>query len=275
MQKKHGASIGVFDSGFGGIDILRRLVEELPEYDYLYLGDTARAPYGDCSPEAVYEFTTQVVDFLYGNGCDLVILACNTVSSDALQRIQEKYMPERYPDRKILGVLIPTAEESVRMTVNKRIGVIATEGTVRSGAFVREIAKLDSEAEIFQRACPLLVPLVEMGEHDTMAARVFLEGYLDPIKREGVDTLILGCTHYGIFEDVIRQIVGPNTYIVSGAAIVPKKLKRYLDRHPEIDEKLGRCGTVRFCSTDLTDRFETLGGVFFGKDILVERVSIG
>ncbi|MEK7626688.1 MAG: glutamate racemase [Patescibacteria group bacterium] len=264
--------IGVFDSGFGGIDVLRGIVRELPVYDYIYLGDTARTPYGTRSKETVYGFSKQAINFLFKNNCRIIILACNTASSDALRKIQREYLPRRYPDKRVLGVLIPAAEEAVLKTVNKKIGVIATEGTVGSGAFVREITKLEPAARIFQKACPLLVPIVEAGEENSKAAKMIIEDYLKPLKKKGIDTLILGCTHYGILEGKIRKVVGARVRIVSESRVVPIKLKGYLKRHREIEKDLRRNGTVRFYSTDLTDKFIRLGSRFFGRKIKAQKV---
>jgi glutamate racemase len=248
--------IGVFDSGFGGINVLRGIVKELPEYSYLYLGDTARTPYGTRSKDVVYEF------------------ACNTASSDALRKIQREYLPKRHPGKKVLGVLIPAAEIAAARTKNKRIGVIATEGTVRSAAFVRELTKLDPRIKIFQNACPLLVPIVEAGEQNSPATKLILEQYLHPIRKSRIDTLILGCTHYGILESQIKKIIGPRIAIISEASVVPKKLRDYLARHPEIEKQLKKDGSVSFCSTDLTEKFTRLGSLFFGKKISVKKVTL-
>ena len=267
--------IGVFDSGFGGIDILRGIVEELPNYDYIYLGDTARTPYGTRSREIVYEFTEQAVDFLFKNGAELIILACNTASSDALRKIQQEYLPKYYPEKKVLGVLIPAAEEAVKKTTNKKVGVIATEGTVKSGAFERELKKLKPKIKVFPKACPLIVPIVETGEEDSGVVETILENYLEPLIKNNIDTLILGCTHYGILEDKIKKIIGEDIYIISEANIIPKKLRDYLKRHPKIEEKLTKNGEVIFYSTDITDKFVLLGSKFFGKEIKTERVSLG
>jgi glutamate racemase len=266
--------IGVFDSGFGGISILRGIVKELPAYSYLYLGDTARVPYGSRSPEVVYEFTKQAVDFLFANNCELVIVACNTASSDALHKIQQDYLPKHYPGKKVLGVLIPAAEEAVARTKNKRIGVIATEGTVRSASFPRELMKIDRSVKIFQNPCPLLVPIVEAGEQNSKIVAVILEQYLKPLEKRHIDTLILGCTHYEVFRNKIRKIVGSRVFIVSEEHVVPKKLKQYLVRHPEIEKKLQKKRTVRFYSTDLTEKFTLLGSKFFGKRIKAQKVSL-
>ncbi len=266
--------IGVFDSGLGGLSILRGVVRELPEYSYLYLGDSARAPYGNRSKELVYQFTKEALDFLFDQGCELVILACNTASSEALRRIQQEYLPNRYPSKRVLGVLIPAAEEATEKSRRGRVGVIATEGTVRSGAFVRELGKVNDQIEVFQQACPLLVPIVEAGEARSEFTKEVLAGYLAPLKAEDIDTLIMGCTHYGFLEDRIKSIVGPGVVVVSEETCVPPRLRDYLTRHEEIDSLLERGGGVRFYSTDITDKFTKLGSEFFGEDIVVQRVSL-
>ncbi|MBI5077187.1 glutamate racemase [Candidatus Falkowbacteria bacterium] len=274
MSKHKRKFIGVFDSGFGGINILRGIVKELPAYDYLYLGDTARAPYGTRSPEVVYEFTKQAVDFMFANNCELIIFACNTASSDALRKIQQEYLPKYYPNKKVLGVLIPAAEEAIIKTKNKKIGVIATEGTVCSGAFARELMKINPKIKVFQNPCPLLVPIVEAGEQNSKATKIILENYLKPIKNRGADTLILGCTHYGILENQIRKIIGSGMAIISEAKVVPKKLKDYLKRHAAIEKKISKNRIVRFFSTDLTDKFILLGSKFFGRKIKAQKISL-
>lgn len=274
MPKNKQKNIGVFDSGSGGIDILRGIIKELPSYDYLYLGDTARTPYGTRSKEVVYEFTKQAVDFMFANNCELVIFACNTASSDALRKIQQEYLPKHYPDKKVLGVLIPAAEEAVTKTKNKKIGVIATERTVQSGAFVRELTKIEPKIKVFQNPSPLLVPIIEEGEQDSKIMKMILENYLNPLKTKGIDTLILGCTHYGIVEKQIKKIVGPDITVISEAKIVPKKLINYLRRHPEIDKRLGKNSKVNFYTTDLTQKFVLLGSKFFGKKIKALKVSL-
>ena len=270
----HTQSIGVFDSGFGGLSILRGIVDEMSEYDFMYLGDTARVPYGTRSSDVVYEFTRQAVEFLLKKECGIVILACNTASSDALRRIQREYLPKHFPDRSVLGVLIPAAEEAAAKSRNKRIGVLATTGTVRSGAFVREVSKLDPEAKVFQSACPLLVPLVEAGEENSPAAEYFLKQYLKPLLAEDIDTLILGCTHYGFLEQAIRKIVGSGVHIVSESRIIGEKLCEYLVRHPERSQTLSTCGMRTFYSTDLTEHFSMLGKRFFGEEIVVEKINL-
>nr|AEQ20519.1 glutamate racemase protein [uncultured bacterium CSLC2] len=262
--------IGVFDSGFGGLHVLRSIVRALPHYDYLYLGDTARAPYGDRPQETIYSYTKQAVDFLFKQDCGLVIIACNTSSSEALRKIQDEYGSKK----KVLGVLIPAAEVAVQKTKNKRIGIIATRSTVASKKFVRELTKLDPHLHIFQKACPLLVPLVESGEQNSKITEAILRRYLKPLLSKKIDTLILGCTHYGILEKKIRHIIGPSVTIVSEATVVPKKLEQYLAKHVEIEKTLGKHSGIHFFTTDRTDRFQILGSKLFGKKIRVEKAVI-
>ena len=267
-------SIGVFDSGFGGLDIMKGIIKELPEYDFMYLGDTARVPYGNRSKEIVYEFTRQAVDFLFGNGCGLIILACNTASSDALRKIQQQYLPKHHPDKRVLGVIISTVEHAAKKTKNRKIGLIATEGTVMSGIFVNELKKKDKTIKLFQNACPLLVPIVEAGEQNSKIAQMALEKYLKPLLDKKIDTLVLGCTHYGILEKKIKKIVGKKVHVISESKIIGKKLKDYLQRHPEIDKKLSKNAKHTFYTTDLNEKFVTLGSKFVGRKIKAEKVTL-
>lgn len=264
--------IGVFDSGFGGLYILRGIVKELPHYSYIYLGDSARAPYGPRSNEEVYTFTKQGVEFLFEHGAKLVVLACNTASSEALRKIQHEY--HRGNTRKVLGVLIPFAEAAARQTVNKRVGVLATEGTVRSCAFVREIKKLDPEITVFQQACPLLVPLIEAGEQDSENADILIRTYLKPIFAKSIDTLVLGCTHYGFLERKICEMAGPHVRIISERDVIPGSLAAYLKRHVDVEKRITKDDPARFFSTGPIDRFESLGSIFFGEAIKAESVVL-
>ena len=250
------------------------MVKELPDYDFAYLGDTARVPYGTRSSEVVYEFTRQAVEFLLTKNCGLVVLACNTASSDALRKIQREYLPKYFPDRKVLGVLIPAVEEAVAKSQNKKVGIMATSGTVTSGAFVREFSKLDPKIQVFQNACPLLVPLVEAGEERSPATEHFLKQYLKPLLAKKIDTLVLGCTHYGILERSIRKLVGKNVCVISEASVVGRKLREYLERHPEREQNLGKNGMRIFYSTDIMESFEMLGARFFGEKIKAEKVVL-
>lgn len=266
--------IGVFDSGFGGLDVLRGIIALMPEYDYLYLGDTARAPYGPRPSEEVYKFATHAVDYLAAHDCSLIVFACNTASSDALHTIQHIYAPEHHLDTKVLGVLIPLSEEAVGLSKKKRIGVMATDGTVRSDAFVRELQKIDPKIEVFQEACPLLVPLVEAGAYDSPDMQNALRTYIEPLLAENIDTLILGCTHYGVLEKQIRAIIGDDIAIVSAPKSVPPRLKQYLERHPEIERALGRHSSREFYTTGAPERFERLGQTFLGEPFKVKSVVL-
>jgi len=274
MNNKKNGAIGIFDSGLGGLNVMKGLIKELPEYNYIYLGDTARVPYGNRSENIIYEFTKQAVDFLFNSGCEIIIFACNTVSSDALRKIQQEYLPKKYPRKQVLGVIIPTVEYAILKTKNKRIGVIATKGTVMSDAFKREFLKVDSKVKVFQNPCPLLVPIVEAGEQNSKTVDIILQKYLKPLLIKKIDILILGCTHYGVFKNKIKKIIGGKIKIISEPKIVAKKLKEYLQRHPELNRKLAKNSKYVFCSTDLTDRFEKLGSKIFSRKIKVKKVKI-
>lgn len=254
---------------------MKEIIKGLPEYDYIYLGDTARTPYGARSQEVIRNFTEEAVGFLFKRNCQLIILACNTASSEALRKIQREYLPKNYPNRRVLGVIVPAAESAVVRTNNNCIGVIATESTVRSKAFEKEVKKLNPQIEVFQEACPLLAPLVENGEENSGVTELAIRNYLSPLLRKNIDTLILGCTHYGILEDKIRKIVGPGINLVSEGAVVADKLKDYLQRHKELDDEISRNAGAEFFTTDLTDKFQILGSKFFGKRILPKRAKLG
>ncbi|QQS20568.1 MAG: glutamate racemase [Candidatus Moraniibacteriota bacterium] len=266
--------IGIFDSGFGGLCIVRGVASSLPEYDIVFLGDSARVPYGTRSLETVFEFTQQAVEFLFRKDCPLILLSCNTASSDALRRLQQNFLPHHFPDRNILGVLVPAAEEAARHTRNGRIGVLATPGTVASLAFEREIHKQDSRLQLFQVACPLLVPLIESGEADFPTTDAVLERYLEPLLKKGVDTIILGCTHYGILARRIRERVGKDITVLSEGEFLGEKLRDYLNRHPEYARAISRNGTRTFLTTDQTNRFQTLGSRFLGSAFESYRIKL-
>ncbi|MBI2047507.1 MAG: glutamate racemase [Parcubacteria group bacterium] len=272
-QKKKGC-IGIFDSGFGGLHVLRSIIKTLPQYNYIYLGDTARMPYGVRPQNEIHEFAKQAIDFLFKNGCELVVFACYTASSGALRKIQQRYLSIQYPNKNVLGVLVPTIEEAVVVTKNKRIAVLATESTVSSGAFTRELIKLDPIVRVFEKACPLLVPIVERGEHNLKTTELILKTYLKPLISKKIDTLILGCTHYGILKRHIKKITGNSVRVINSADVVPEKLALYLNNHPEIDNALGKQKSTRFYSTDLTPHFQNLGSQFFGKRIHVQKALL-
>jgi len=265
--------IGVFDSGFGGLSILSEIIKKLPEYDYVYLGDTARAPYGSRSQEIIFEFTRQGIDFLFNNGANLVILACNTASSEALRKLQQEYIPKNFPKKKVLGVVIPGAEEAAQLTQNKCVAILGTEATVSSNAFLREIKKLNPDISVSQVAAPLLVPLIEAGEEKSESARLLIKQYVDEALKDGADTLVLGCTHYGLIEGEIKECVKGVT-VISEGLVVAHKLQEYLNRHSEIESKLSKGGTVEFYTTDQSKKFDEHGSRFFGRGIQSKQVHI-
>jgi len=271
--------VGVFDSGFGGLTILKSFLARLPDYDYVYLGDSARAPYGNKSPELIYKYTQEAVDFLFKKGCELVIVACNTVSAEALRKIQQEWLPKKYPDRRVLGVIIPIAEvvaETVKSAPKKnRLGIIGTRSTISSGAYDAEIKKLCPDIEIFSESCPLLVPLVEEGWTKRKETRMILKYYLRPLKEKKVNYLILGCTHYPILLKEIKGIMGKHCQIFDSPKFVAEKLADYLDRHPEIEGKIPKKSKRIFYTTDDADKFKELGEKFLGQKIAeVEKVNL-
>ncbi len=271
-EKKVG-KIGVFDSGFGGLSILKAIVKKLPEYNYVYLGDTARAPYGNRSQEMILEFTLQGIDFLFSQGAELVILACNTASSEALRIIQQEHLLKTYPTKKVLGVVIPGAEEAVAKTRNKKVAVIATEATISSGAFKREIKKLDKTMHVYEVPAPLLVPLIEAGEDKSESAQILTKQYVTKALKSGVDTLILGCTHYEILEPYIKSIA-KNACVISEGKVVATKLQSYLSRHKEIETKLSKNKKQEFFTTDSKEKFDRLGKRFFGQKIISKKIHL-
>lgn len=264
--------IGVFDSGFGGLHVLRGLIRDMPEYDYVYLGDSARAPYGPHSHEKIYEWTKQGVEFLFSQGARIVILACNTASSEALRRLQSDYANES--QKKVLGVLIPFAEAAVAATRNRRVGIVATEGTVYSAAFMREIQKIDPTIAVFQQACPLLVPMIEAGDCGSEEMREKVGSYLEPLLQEDIDTLVLGCTHYGLVQDVFRNECGEGTVLISERDVLSSRLADYFKRHPEYRPLAREAGSVRFFTTGDVRHFNELGSVFSGREIRAEHAAL-
>jgi len=266
--------IGVFDSGLGGLSIFKAIVQELPDYSYIYLGDNARVPYGGRSPEVIYEYTRQAVDYLFKQGCELIILACNTASCVALHRLQVEYLPKNYPQRRILGVLRPAAEMAAEISFNDRVGVIGTEATINSQAFPREIAKLRPDYKVFQQACPLLVPIIEANELEWEGLDSILSKYCSFLKRKDIGALILGCTHYSLIKNKIQHHIGKGVRLIAEDEVVPLKLKDYLWRHPEIESKIGRDKKKQFFSTASSQRFDALTEMFLGKPVSFTLVSL-
>lgn len=271
-------NIGVFDSGLGGLTVLKELMAGFPQYHYVYLGDTARNPYGIRSKETISQYVREAVDFFFREkNCELVIVACNTASADALRMVQQEYLPSfGSPTKRVLGVLIPTAEQAVAVTRNKSIGIIATHGTVQSGAYLREIGKLDPAIKVMQKATPLLVPLIEEGWAHKPETNMILKKYLRSFKDARIDTLILGCTHYPVLARDVRRIMGKNVRIVTSAAATHGRFGEYLERHPDIRAILATTGGVEYYTTDSAERFEEMGKrVFHGNMGKVERVHLG
>lgn len=256
--------------------IFKSIRELLPSYDYLYLGDDARAPYGTRSFQAVLQFTTEAVRFLFAQNCQLIIIACNTASAKALRSIQQGILPLSYPGKRVLGVIRPSAEELGRRTQTGTVALWATQGTVRSGSFALELEKLAPGIELIQQACPLLVPLVEAGELESPGVRFFVEKYWMLTSRQSsrIDTLLLACTHYPLLLSTIRSVVSRHVNILVQGEFVAPSLQDYLRRHPEIDGKLSRGGTVRFLTTDQSEGFDRVAEIFLGKRVTSEQVAI-
>ena len=258
-SKDNSMKIGVFDSGLGGLILLKAIVKKLPQYDYVYLGDTQRVPYGNRSQATIYEFTRQAVDFLFKKNCQLIIVACNTASAVALRKIQREYLPKHYPGRRVLGVIIPTAEASAS---SSPIGVLATESTVISKAFIRELNKLNPKVTVYQQAAPLLVPLVE--NHAIKWAEPILKSYLSPLLTYKVRGIILGCTHYPLLKGKIKKLA-KGVRIISQDEVIPAKLADYLKRHPDISSKLTKNGKRELYVTDLTENIQDKAKSWFGE----------
>ncbi|RJR26546.1 MAG: glutamate racemase [Desulfobacteraceae bacterium] len=268
--------IGVFDSGFGGLTILRAFLKSLPAVNYIYLGDNARTPYGNKSQAVIYEYTRQAVEYLFGMGCVLIILACNTASAKALRKIQQEWLPNHCADRRVLGVVIPLAEAGAAATRFGRVGVIGTRATIESRVYEQELIKIRKDLKVYGKACPLLVPLVEEGWVEKPETSMILKKYLRHLKDKKVDTLIPGCTHYPFLQDKIEKIMGKSCTVLNGPETVAEKLKNYLFRHREIDERLQRRGETTFFTTDDPERFRAFGSKFLGNSIkLVEKVFLG
>lgn len=269
--------IGVFDSGLGGLALTQAIVRRLPQYDYLYLGDTKRVPYGNRSQQTIHEFVSEALNFLFRQDCELVILACNTASAEALRKSQQEYLPVHYPNRRVLGVLIPTVEAALADGPIERIGLLATQSTVESGAFEREIARqaggpeCETPApELISVAAPLLVPLIENGGLKYLDP--VLDDYLKPLMEAGAERIMLGCTHYSLIKDAVRNRT--QTPVLSQDEIVPDKLADYLLRHPEIEQRLSKSGDRQYCVTDLTAGYARLANEMAGEEINLERVTI-
>jgi glutamate racemase len=268
--------IGIFDSGYGGLTVLKEIVAKLPDYDYVYLGDNARAPYGNRSFDTVYRYTLEAVQWFFRQGCPLVILACNTASAKALRSIQQKDLPVIDPSKRVLGVIRPTTEIIGHYTKTGKVGILATNGTVASGSYPIEIEKFFPELQVFQQACPMWVPLVENNEFANEGADFFIRKNLEQVFAQSgeIDTLLLACTHYPLLKSKITQYLPENVSLLSQGEIVAKGLKDYLERHPEIEGKCSKNEQRRFYTTDSTEDFDSHATLFFGQSVKSQHVDL-
>lgn len=266
--------IGIFDSGYGGLTILQKIRELMPQYDYIYLGDNARAPYGNRSYEIIYEFTLQAVQHLFQMGCHLVILGCNTASAKALRTIQQRDLPTLDPNRRVLGVIRPTAECIGQLTQTRHVGIVGTPGTIRSRTYELEIAKLHPDIQVTGEACPMWVPLVENQEFDSPGADYFVEKRISSLLQRDpqIDSIILGCTHYPLLLDKIRRYTPSDIRIVPQGDYVASSLQDYLSRHPEMEEKITKGGNTTYLTTEQPDQFTQSANIFLGSPIQATRI---
>lgn len=269
--------IGIFDSGYGGLTVFRSIADQLPDYDYIYLGDNARAPYGNRSFNTIHEYTWECVQMLFKMGCPLIILACNTASAKALRTIQQRDLIHEDPAKRVLGVIRPTAEVIGNYTQTKQIGVLGTKGTVQSESYLIEINNFFPDVKVHQQACPLWVPLVENGEHNQPGADYFVKKYLDQVlaKSDEIDTLLLACTHYPLLQEKIGAYLPKHIKVVPQGDIVAASLKDYLHRHPEMEQQLTRGGTRQFFTTsDDTVDFDLHASIFFSEQVKSEYIPL-
>jgi len=269
--------IGVFDSGYGGLTILEEFRKKLPKYDYLYLGDNARAPYGNRSFDLVYEFTLQAVRYLFDQGCSLVILACNTASAKALRTIQQVDLPKLGGDRRVLGILRPTVEVIGSLTHTRHVGLIGTPGTIQSGSYPIEITKLFPDIVLTGEACPMWVPLVENGEHESKGADYFVKKNLDHLFQSDpeIDTLILGCTHYPLLLPLIERHAPRGVHVVSQGEYVAQSLIPYLKRHSALASRCSMGGRIHYLTTESVQKFEESASIFVKQPIRAEHIHLG
>ena len=277
MLSSNPGPIGIFDSGYGGLTILHGIRQLLPEYDYLYLGDNARAPYGPRSFDVVYEFTRQAVVKLFEMGCHLVILGCNTASAKALRTIQQNDLPKIDPERRVLGIIRPTAEVIGDLTTSKHVGVLATEGTIKSESYDLEIHKLFPDIKVSGVACPFWVPLVEYNEADSPGADYFVKKRIDEIMRKdpNIDTIILGCTHYPLLMPKILKYLPAGVRVVPQGEYVAESLKQYLERHPNIEAKCSKGAGVHYLTTENPNKFKEQAQIFLHEPVEVDNITLG
>ncbi len=269
-------AIGVFDSGFGGLTILKSIVAELPQYDYIYLGDNARVPYGTRSFDTVYNYTLECVQHLFNKGCNLVIIACNTASAKALRTIQQNDLPNINPNKRVLGVIRPTAEALINGTHSNTIGVFATNGTVNSNTYAIELHKLNNKLQIYQQPCTMWVPLIEANEHTTEGGQYFIQKYYNELlaQHPNIDTIALACTHYPLLQTQLQAIVAPHIKLIAQGDIVAKSLAEYLQRHPQMQAQCTTQGTRNFYTTDDTISFDEKASLFYGQNVASQHLAL-
>jgi|SRR5450432_74384 len=268
--------VGVFDSGFGGLTVLKSIVEKLPGYDFIYLGDNARAPYGNRSFQTVYQYTRESVQWFFSKGCPLVILACNTASAKALRTIQQQDLVASGTENRVLGVIRPTTERAGLISKSGHVGILATTGTVNSGSYALEIKKFFPKVKVYQQACPMLVPIIENNEQQDPGADYFVKKYRDALLSQSmeIDTVILGCTHYPLLLEKLKKYFPASIQLVSQGDIVAESLVEYLKKHPEIENRCSKNGRLTFYTTDSTDDFDLQATHFYGDKIRSERVFL-
>jgi glutamate racemase len=267
--------IGVFDSGLGGLTIFKYFLKELPEYNYIYLGDNARLPYGAKSPETIYNYTREAVEFLFEAGCNLIIIACNTASAQALRRLQQEYLPRHYPERRILGVVRPLAETVANNPKYKKVGVMGTKATIASNAYKIELQKLNPALQVEQQSAPLLVPLIEEGWFKKPETKMILKKYLRPLKTKQIEALILGCTHYPFLYREVKKIMGQRIAVPHPGEIIAQSLKRYLTKHPDLNLRPETSPSRHYFTTDDPTVFKSLAEKFLEQKITkLEKANI-
>ncbi len=271
-----GAPIGIFDSGYGGLTILEKIRERLPEYDYIYLGDNARTPYGTRSFEVVYKYTLQAVIKLFELGCQLVVLACNTASAKALRTIQQRDLPTIDPNRRVLGVIRPTVEAVAKFSYSQHIGLLATPGTVQSNSYPLEIKKLHQQLIVTSEACPLWVPLIENNEHNSEGADYFIKKNIENLLRADplIDAVMLGCTHYPLLMNKIKHFLPAGTQVIAQGEIVAESLSDYLRRHPEMDQRCSKMGGIHYLTTESVEKFTSSASIFLHAEIQAEHIEL-
>lgn len=272
---KNKQAIGIFDSGYGGLTVFKSIVKKLPQYNYIYLGDNARAPYGDHSFETIYQYTLECVEWLFAQGCPLVILACNTASAKALRSIQQNVLPFKYPNHRVLGVIRPTAEIVGDFTETKRIGVMGTRGTINSESYLMEINKFFPEIKVAQQSCPMWVPLIENDEHLHEGADYFVHKYIDQLlaKDDEIDCIVLACTHYPLLIPKITEALPAHINVLGQDDIVANSLALYLEKHTEIEGKISKEGHSQFFTSGDPQAFDASASIFFGKEIVSSHAS--